>query len=334
PAQHHDADGEEQREGNGGADDDGAAQVAQEYPLQEEDQGDADDHVVQDRVRGDVDQVLAVVDALDAHARRQHVRVVDALHLLMDALDGGRALLAAAHEDDALHDVVGLVLAGDAEPGTVTDGDGGDVAHQHRVAAALGQHGVAEVLHAADEPDATHHGDLRPDVDRIAADIDVAVAQRLQQLRQREAVGHELVEVDLQLVGLGLAAPAGDVDDARNGAEAALQHPVLQGLEVEHAVAGRPDETVAVDLADGAGGRDLRLHVVGQLRQLRQAVEHLLQRLLVGVVERELKLHVGQAIERYRADGLQVADAGGLRLDRDGDVALDLLGREPGALRD
>ena len=36
PAQHHDADGEEQREGNGRAHDHGAAQIAEEHPLQQE----------------------------------------------------------------------------------------------------------------------------------------------------------------------------------------------------------------------------------------------------------------------------------------------------------
>ena len=124
-----------------------------------------------------------------------------------------------------------------------------------------------------------------PDIDGVAADIDVAVVQRLQQLRQRQPVGDQLVEIDLQLEGLGLAAPAGDVDDARHRAEAPLQHPVLQGLEIEHAVAGRPDQPVAVDFADRADRRNLRLHVVRQRRQLRQPVEHLLQRFVVGEVE-------------------------------------------------
>ena len=54
---------------------------AQEQPLQQDDQGDAEQHVVQHRVRGDVDQVLAVVDALDADARRQDARAVDPLDL-------------------------------------------------------------------------------------------------------------------------------------------------------------------------------------------------------------------------------------------------------------
>ena len=224
-------------------------------------------------------------------------------HQLLDAQDGRRTLLAAAHQHDALHDVVVLVEAGDAEPRLLADGHGGDVLDQHRVAAALRHHGVGEIVDRADQADAAHHGGLRADIDGVAADIDVGIADRLQQLRQRQAVGDQLVEVDLQLVGLGLAAPAGDVDHAGHGAEAALQHPVLQRLQVEHAVVRRPDQPVAIDLADRRSSGEMpRLHVARQRRQLRQPVQHLLQRLVIGVVERELQFDVGQAVQRDGAD--------------------------------
>ena len=124
-AQHQDDHGEEQRERDRRADDQRAAEVAEEYPLQQHDQEDPDHHVVQHGVGGDVDQVLAVVDPLDA-ARR----AAGSLELLMeatellDAGDGRRTLLAAPHQHDALHDVVVLVEAGDAEPRLLADGDG------------------------------------------------------------------------------------------------------------------------------------------------------------------------------------------------------------------
>ena len=52
--------------------DDGAAQIAEKGPLQQENQHDARDHVVQHGVGGDVDQIAAIVDALDADAGRQN----------------------------------------------------------------------------------------------------------------------------------------------------------------------------------------------------------------------------------------------------------------------
>src|SRR5215510_2161878 len=333
-AAHHEyTDGEKQRERNGRADDDGAAQVAEEHPLQQEDQPDPERHVVEDRPSRDVDELLAIVDALDPHAGRKNVVMVDALDLLLDPPDGRHALLATAHQDDALHDIVVIVLAGNAETRLVPDDDLGDVLHQHGVAADLGQHGVVEIVERADEANAAHHRRLASNIERVAADIDVAVVERLQDLRKRQAVGHQLVDVDLQLEDFGLAAPPGHVDDSGHRPEPPLQHPILQGLEIEHAVSGRPHELVSIDLADRTDRRDLRLHVVRQRWKLRQAIEDLLQGFVVGVVEAELQLYIREPVKRDRSDRREIAHGRGLRLDRDGDVALDLLGREARALR-
>src|SRR4029077_3476041 len=125
-----------------GADDQRAAQVAEEYPLQQHDQENADHHVVQHRVGGEIDQVLAVVDTLDLDAGRQDRGSVDGGDELLDAGDGRRALLAAAHQNDALHNVVIVVDAGDAEPRLFADGNGCDIPDQHRIATGLRHHGV------------------------------------------------------------------------------------------------------------------------------------------------------------------------------------------------
>ena len=84
-SQNHDPDGEEEREGNGGSDDDGAAQIAEKYPLQQEDQ-----KMPMTMLCRTVCVVrrsgLAIIDALDTHAGRQDIRGIDALHLLVHAL--------------------------------------------------------------------------------------------------------------------------------------------------------------------------------------------------------------------------------------------------------
>ena len=127
-AQDHQPDGKGQREWNGHSNDDGAAHVAQKGPLQEEDQDDPFHHVMQHGMRRNVNQVAAVVDALDPHAGRENAAVVDLVHFGFDALDGGHAFGAAAHQHDALNDVVGVVDAGDAEPRHVADRHSGDIA--------------------------------------------------------------------------------------------------------------------------------------------------------------------------------------------------------------
>src|SRR6185369_2152318 len=134
-AQHQDDDGEEQRERYRRADDQRAAQIAEEYPLQQHDQDDADHHVVQHGVGGDVDQILAVVDPLDLHAGRQDRGIVDVVDQLLDPGNGRRTLFAAPHQHDALHDIVVLIEAGNAEPGLLAYRHLRDVADQHRIAA-------------------------------------------------------------------------------------------------------------------------------------------------------------------------------------------------------
>ena len=53
-------------------------------------------------------------------------------------------------------DIVVLVLAGDAEPRLLADGDGGDVLDQHRRSVGRGDHGVGERVDRADQADAAH----------------------------------------------------------------------------------------------------------------------------------------------------------------------------------
>ena len=57
-----------------------------------------------------------------------------------------------------------------------------------------------------------------------------ALAAALQHLWQADAILHQRVEVYADLVSLRFAAPAGDVNDARNRFEAALKDPVLDRL--------------------------------------------------------------------------------------------------------
>ena len=71
---------------------------------------------------------------------------------------------------------------------------------------------------------------------QVAADVGVAVGQGGLQLGQGDAVALQPVGIGVDLVALDRAAAAGDVHDARHAAELALQHPVLQGLEVVEGV--------------------------------------------------------------------------------------------------
>src|SRR4029077_2746332 len=107
-------------------------QIPEEHPLHEKDQHDAEDHIVQHGASGGVDQLLAVVDLLEPHPRRQDAGRVDLLDFRLDAADRRHALLAAAHQHDALDDVLVAVLPDDAETWLVPDDHRGNIFDIHR----------------------------------------------------------------------------------------------------------------------------------------------------------------------------------------------------------
>src|SRR3981081_1847242 len=282
----------------------------------------------------EVDEVAAIVDAFDTNAGRWNAGRIDLIDLGLDTLDRWQTLLPASHQDNSLDNVVFFVSPGNSEAGLVSDDNLCNVAEKYRRAICRRQHGIANVRHRANKPDAAHDGRLLADIDGIAAYIDVAVIQSLQNLWQRKAIGNELFAVDLDIKCLGLATPTGDVNDARHGAKPAGYYPILKSFQVHHAVARRSDQLVRRDSARRAPRRDGRLCLVLHWRQLAQPVQDLLLRLLIGEVIGELQLHIGKAEKRDSAHCIEVWSGSHANLDRDGDVALDLFRRLPRILRD
>src|SRR6202041_1213664 len=233
--------------------DDRAAQVAEEQPLQQENEGDARDHVAQHSAGRDVDQIGTIVDALNAYAWREQAGGVDFIDFGLDPPNGGNALGAAAHQHDALNDVVVVIKAGNPEPRQMINAHLGNVRHVHRNAAGAGDHRAADIIDRMNQSDPAHHQRLSTDIDRLTADIDVGIGQRLQYLWDRQPVVQQPPLVDDYFVSLGLAAPAGDVNHSRHGFESPLQDPVLDRFQVGHGITRRSCAAIAEDLADGAG---------------------------------------------------------------------------------
>ena len=127
------------RERNIGADDDGAAQIAEEEPLNEENQQTAENEIVHDRAGGDGDQRRAVIERHQFHARRQAAVGVDLLDLRPHARHHVVGVQRAIHDDDGRNHVILVVAAGLAEPRHIADGDLGDILHEYRHAVELRQ---------------------------------------------------------------------------------------------------------------------------------------------------------------------------------------------------
>ena len=92
--------GEQQGKRNGGGDDESAADVAEKQEENDRDQDHAFRQVVQHGVAGEVDQVAAIDERNDLHARRQDV-IVHLLDFFVERFESRIGGGAFAQQDDA-----------------------------------------------------------------------------------------------------------------------------------------------------------------------------------------------------------------------------------------
>src|SRR5262249_16194081 len=123
-----------------------------------------------------------------------------------------------------------MIPAGDAEPRHVADRDLGDVLYLHWDAVELRQHDIFDVPDmpalrqvavsaAVKQSDGADIHRLLADGDLAPAHIDIGVAERADDLRDRDIVGVEFIEIDLNIVLLGRTAPGIYCDHPRRGEE-------------------------------------------------------------------------------------------------------------------
>ena len=80
-------------------------------------------------------------------------------------------LLAPAHEDDALNDVVVVVLPSDSEPRLIARLDGRDILHQDRAAVIGRQHRLLDVVDGLNQAYATNDRGVGSEIESLSADI-------------------------------------------------------------------------------------------------------------------------------------------------------------------
>src|SRR5262249_20449109 len=255
-AQHQDHHAEEQRERDAGPDDDGAAQVAEKNPLDEENQQAAEHEVVQHGRGGDGDQRGAVVDRDELHTGGERAVAIDLVDFAAHPRHHLVGVQGAVHDDDRGDHLVLVVAPGLPSRRHVADRALGYVFDEHRHAVRLEQQHVLDVLDlvtlgevrraaAVHQADAAYVDRLLAEVDRAPADVDVGVADRADDLRERDVVGVELVEIDFDVIFLRGAAPGVHLYHARHGEEPALEHPILHGAQIGQTEVRRADKLVA-----------------------------------------------------------------------------------------
>src|SRR4029077_5290686 len=330
--------GKEQRERDVRTDDDGAAEIAQEYPLNEEDQETAKNQVVQNRTRGDPDQRATIVVGNDLNSWRQTSVGVELFDLGLNAWNDIVGVLGPTHDHDRGGDVVVVIPARYSKPRHETHGNAGHVLDLDRQAIRLSEDDVLDVLNlvtlgnvfgaaVVDQADATDVDRLLPDRDLAATDIDVGVAERGDQLWDCDVVGLKLLQVGIDVELLRRPTPGIDLHHTGDCQHTTGDDVILNRAQVGQSEMRRSDQLVAVDFADEArllNGRDL---AAWQIDILLQADRGLRQREIEVDAIPEGDADEGQSVKRCRAD---VDDAGRRikpDLHRDGIVFLHLLGR-------
>ena len=88
--------------------------------------------------------------------------------------------------------------------------------------------------------------------DLAAADVDIGVAECGDDLRDRDIISVEFVQIDVDVVLLGRAAPRIHGHHPRHGEQSPRDDPVLHGAQVGQPEMRRADHLIAEHLADKA----------------------------------------------------------------------------------
>src|SRR5262249_18703191 len=162
-------------------------------------------------------QDVAAVVGPELDAGRQ--KLLDLGQRELERVDDAPGVLALAHEDDPLHQVVVVVAPEDAQANGVADPDLADVPDAHRRPLLRGHHDVLDVAWAAEEADAAHGQRVLALGHVAATGVRVVGGDRVEYLLEGEVVAAQARWIDVDLVLLGAAAPRDDVGDAGDLAE-------------------------------------------------------------------------------------------------------------------
>ena len=253
-------------------------------------------------------------------------------NFLLQCAQCWQRLLILLQQYDALHHVAVFVVSHATHRRLKALLHRGNIAHQHGNIVLLRHYDRFDILNVPQQADRTHVDILRAQGKVIAADVGVAVLNRIHHLRQGDVMRQQSSRVHDHLVLARGPTKRRDIDNARNLFDFARDQPVLRRLQFIQAVA-RPSENVAINFANRRSRRELRLQIIRQ-RQSLQVIEHFLAIMEIIAVEAEVKLHIAQPENAGRAHLLQMWRTVNGVLHRDCDLLLHFLRGPGGVLRD
>ena len=236
---------------------------------QENDDHEADDdglfqQIALQRFDRRVDQTGAVVSRHDLDAGRQ--RRCDLAQLLLDAVDDVQRIHALAHDDDAADGFAFAIPFRNPFADIRAEAHRSQIAQQHRRSILAADGNRCEIVQRAQIAEAADHVFRAAQVEHATADFVRAHLHFVDDRRKRNAVGEQLVGIELHLILPDEAADAGDFRNSGHGLQRIAQMPVLQAAQVGKAVlAALVDDGILIDPACARRIRaDRRMHVLRQ----------------------------------------------------------------------
>ncbi len=212
------------------------------------------DQLLPERVDGAKDQLRAVINRHDPNSRRK--RVLQLLDLLFDAFDDRKRIFAVAHDHDAADGLTLAVELGQAFPQVRPQFHRGYLVDGQRSAIGSLERNLPQVVQRMDVAPAPDEILRRRNLQRFAAHIAVAFANRIDHIVQADAVIDELVRIDVDLVLLHEAADAGHLGHAFDRTERIFERPILQAAQLgEIVLPGVIHQGVLINPADTGGIR-------------------------------------------------------------------------------
>src|SRR5690348_16170228 len=135
----------------------------------------------------------------------------------------------------------------------MTDARLAEVAHEDRSAFLLRYDRIRDVVEALHQAHASDIEALRSHRQVIAADVRVALGQRIHDLIERHVVAEEPPRIEIDMEFLGGAPERRHVDDAGHALELSADLPLLNRLQVRQALPWSFD-FITVDLCDRGPG--------------------------------------------------------------------------------
>src|SRR5579871_84010 len=251
--------------------------------------------------------------------------VVQLIGHFLDLVENHLSLFADAHQYDSFHRVVLLHESKLAEADGVADFDFGDILDKNRDSVVRAEHDIFDVRSISHQAESANVVELAALRIESAAGVGVVVGKLLDDLRNRNVVGEKLVRIEQHLVLHGGAAESRVIRYALDGAVAALEDPVLNGLQFLRRPIGALQNVAVDESARAEERRERRRDALGH-GGIGDPFEGLLaDEVGIGTVF-EIHLYGGESVKRDGAQRVELRDTVHFELDGDGDEALYFFG--------